>query len=130
LKLHIAVVFLALTVAATAQQSRSITGRTVVDAPKPEVSSLQSPDKVELALTKVKLAIAQAQLANAAAQPLLTEAQIKAQAAQALIASTQKKLGLDDSYQWDFQAGAYLKKPQPVIAPATSNPPAPATAKP
>lgn len=70
-------------------------------------------DAHDYAVTKVKLAIANAQLASAKAQPLDQEAQHMVQEAQALISSTQKQLGLDDTWQWDFAASDYVKKPQP-----------------
>jgi hypothetical protein len=77
-----------------------------------------TPDLKRAYIAEVKVAILTAQLATAQSQTAAAQSQIaqmtasqKAIEAQALINSTQKLLGLDDTYAWDFQAMDYVKKP-------------------
>lgn len=78
----------------------------------------------ELLLTKLKLAISQAQISQLSIQqiPQVQQAQHQAEAAQALVETTQRELGLDASYRWDWQSQAFVKAAPaaPAPVPATS----------
>lgn len=65
----------------------------------------------ELQTAKIQLAVKDyqiAQIQSNSAQQQLAEAQ---KAVVALIAATKKELGLDDSWDWDFQQQKFVKKP-------------------
>lgn len=72
--------------------------------------------KRELAIQKVKTAIAEAQTAEAniavATKAATDAARQKDNDAYALIKSTQQDLGLDERYEWNMQAMNYVMKPQ------------------
>ncbi len=68
----------------------------------------------ELALTKAKLAQRDAQLAQAQAQIAQMQATLKIAQMQETIADSKKTLGLDSTYDWNFQSEDYTKQPNPA----------------
>ena len=75
----------------------------------------EDPLAHELAVTKAKLAMRDAQLAQAQAQIAQLQAQAKISTMQDTIATEKKSLGLDPSYDWNYQSEDFIKNPkQPV----------------
>lgn len=99
----------------TGNNSPNINGPVNPQAPaaaEPTVAEL----KRELAVQKVRTAIAQAQAAEANVSATTQIAQQQAakmdKVAQDLIISTQRDLGYDDRWEWNMQAMNYVQKPQ------------------
>lgn len=95
-------------------------------AVNPQVPSAAEPTvaelKRELAIEKVRTAIANAQAAEmgvaTATENATAVAKRKEADALALIESTKKELGYDDRWDWNFQANGFVMKPLVGVPPA------------
>jgi hypothetical protein len=72
----------------------------------------QEPKQLtELQTAKIQLAVKDFQIAQIQATEAQRVMQDAQQRAQAQIAAIKKELGLDDSWDFDFQQGKFVKKP-------------------